>query len=101
MYTILRHGIKTFYAQLSSEFILLINVKMPTIGILTFINMINTASESFKARTISIFQHFSFYEQLKFQSCSIELISFELSMKKVYNLGARLKLTELFSLSDF
>ena len=32
--------------QLSSKFILLINVKMPTIvGILTFISMINTTSE--------------------------------------------------------
>ena len=52
--------------QLSKKFIMLINVKMPTVvGILTFISMINTASESLKARKISIFQHFTFYEQLK------------------------------------
>ena len=36
--------------QLSIEFNLLINVKMPTmVGILTFIRRINTTSESFKA----------------------------------------------------
>ena len=36
--------------QLSTKFILLINVKMPTIiGILTFISMINTTSERLKA----------------------------------------------------
>ena len=40
--------------QLSTKFILLINVKMPTIvGILTFISMINTTSESLKARNFS------------------------------------------------
>ena len=53
--------------QLSTTFILLINVKMPTIvGILTFISRINTTSERLKARKISVFQHFSFYDQLKF-----------------------------------
>ena len=37
--------------QLSRKFILLINVKMPTIvGFLTFISMINTISERFKER---------------------------------------------------
>ena len=52
--------------QLSTKFILLINVKMPTIvGILTFISRINTTSESLKARKNSVFLHFSFYEQLK------------------------------------
>ena len=57
----------SYSTQLSTKFILLINVKMPTIvGILTFISRINTASESFKARKIFIFQHFTFYEQLKF-----------------------------------
>ena len=46
---------------------MLINVKMPTIvGILSFISMINTPSESLKTRKVFIFQHFSFYEQLKF-----------------------------------
>ena len=45
---------------------MLIHVKMPTIvGILTFISMINTTSESSKA---FIFQNFSFYEQLKFHA---------------------------------
>ena len=53
--------------QLSTKFILLINVKMPTIvGILTFISRINTISKSLNARKISVFQHFGFYEQLKF-----------------------------------
>ena len=51
------------------QFILLINVKMPTfVGILTFISWINTASESFKARNFFIFQHFGFYQQLKFHA---------------------------------
>ena len=51
------------------KFIMLINVKMPTIvGILTFISMINTTSENLKARKVFIFQHFSFYEQLKFHA---------------------------------
>ena len=52
--------------QLSKKCILLINVKMPTIvGILTFISVINTASERLKARNFFICQYFSFYEQLK------------------------------------
>ena len=57
--------------QLSKKFIMLINVKMLTIvGILTFINMLNTTSGSLKARKVSIFQQFSFYEQLKFHAQS-------------------------------
>ena len=41
----------SYSTQLSTKFILLINVKMPTIvGILTFISMINTTSERFKER---------------------------------------------------
>ena len=49
------------------KIIMLINVRMPTIvGILTFISMINTTSESFEARNVIIFKHFSFYDQLKF-----------------------------------
>ena len=53
--------------QLSTKFILLINVKMPTIvGILTFISMINTTSERLRARNVFICQYFSFSEQLKF-----------------------------------
>ena len=56
---------------------MLINIKMPTIvGILTFISMINTTSESSEARIFLIFQHFSFYRELKFH---VQL----LSMKKV------------------
>ena len=57
--------------QLSTKFILLINVKMTTIvGILTFISMINTTSEILKARNFFICQYFSFYEQLKFHEKS-------------------------------
>ena len=42
---------------------------MPSIvGILTFISMINTISESLKARKVFIFQHFNVYEQLKFHA---------------------------------
>ena len=53
--------------QLSMKFIMLINVKMPTIvGISTFINMINTTSERLKAKHFYICRYFSFYEQLKF-----------------------------------
>ena len=61
--------IKHFFCstQLSIKLIMLINVKMPTnVGILTFISMINKTSESLKARKISFFQHFCYYEQLKF-----------------------------------
>ena len=40
----------SYSTQLSTKFILLINVKMPTsVGILTFISMINTTSERLKA----------------------------------------------------
>ena len=47
--------------QLSTKFILLINVTMPTIvGILTFIILINTRSERLKARNFFICQYFSF-----------------------------------------
>ena len=55
--------------QSSTKFILLINVKMPTIvGILTFIDMINTTSERLKARNFLICRYFSVYEQLKFRA---------------------------------
>ena len=64
--------------QLSRNFILLINVKMPTIvGILTFVSMINTTSDRLKARNIFICRYFSFHEQLKFHA------KLELSMKNV------------------
>ena len=52
---------------LSTKFILLINVKMPTIVcILTFISMINAFSERLKARNFFIFSVFEFFKQLKF-----------------------------------
>ena len=52
--------------QLSRKFILLINVKMPTIvGILIFFSMINTTAEHLKARKVFTFKHFRFYDQLK------------------------------------
>ena len=69
--------------QLSTKFILLINVKVPTIiDILTFISMINTTSEILKARNFFICWYLSFYEQLKVRA--------QLSWvwKKFYNLGA-------------
>ena len=79
-------GYKTFSwsTQLSMKFILLINVKMPTIiGILTFISMKNTISERLKARNFFICRYFSFYEQLKFRS------QLSWACNKFYNLGAR------------
>ena len=52
--------------QLSTKFILLINVKMPTIvGILTIISMINTTSERHDPRNFFICRYFSFNDQLK------------------------------------
>ena len=47
--------------QLSMEFIMLINVKMPT-----FISMIKTRYESLKPRKVFLLQNFSFYELSKF-----------------------------------
>ena len=48
---------------------MLINVKMPAIvGILTFINMINTRSESSEAKISIIFQRYSFNRELKFHA---------------------------------
>ena len=59
----------TYSTQLSTKFILLLNVKMPTIvGILTFISMINTTYERLKARNFFICRYFSVYEQLKFRA---------------------------------
>ena len=55
--------------QLSMKFIMLIHVKMPTVvGFLTFISMINTTTEGLKASTVFLFQHISFYKQLKFDA---------------------------------
>ena len=59
----------SYSTQLSTKFILLINVKMPTIvGILTFMRMINTTSVRLKAIHFFICRYFSFYEQLKFRA---------------------------------
>ena len=67
--------------QLSTRFILLINVKMPTtVGILTSISMINTASERHKASNFFIYRYFSTYEQLKFRA------QLSWARKKFYNL---------------
>ena len=79
-------GYKTFSCstQLSTKFILLINVKMPTIvGILKFISMINTTSERLKSKHIYICWYYSFYEHLKFYS------QLSWARKKFYNLKAR------------
>ena len=70
----------SYSTRLSTNFILLINVKMPTrVGILTFIGKIYTTYERLKARHLFIFRYFSFYEQVKFRS--------QLSMKKVLTAG--------------
>ena len=45
------------------------NIKVPTVGILTFISRINTTNECcYKQEGIYIFQYFRFYEQLKFHA---------------------------------
>ena len=73
----------SYSTQLSTKFILLINVKMPTIvGILTFISMINTTSERLKARNFVICRYSSFSEQLKFRA------QLSWARKTFYNLGA-------------
>ena len=62
---------KTFSCstQLSTKFIMLINVKMPTIvGILTCISLIDTRSERLKAENFFSCGYLSFYEQLKFRA---------------------------------
>ena len=73
--------------QLSTKFILLINVKMPTIvGILTFISMINIASERLKARNFFICLYFSLYDRLKFRA------QLRWAWKKFYNLETSLSI---------
>ena len=60
---------------------------MPTIdGILTFISMINTKSESLKARHFFICRYFSFYEQLKIRA------QLSWAWKQFYNLGGWIKI---------
>ena len=59
----------SYSTQLSTKFILLINVKMPRIvGILKFISMINTTSERLQAKNFFICGYFSVNEQLKFRA---------------------------------
>ena len=56
-------------AQLRLKFILLINVKMPTIvGILTFISRINYQILRYEPEFSTNFDYFSIYEQLKFHA---------------------------------
>ena len=70
--------------KLISKFILLINVKMPTVvGILTFISRINDWLLWFKPAISIDFGYFSIYEQLKFHA----QLSWE--REKFYNLWAR------------
>ena len=72
---------KSCSTQLSTKFILLINVKMPTsVGILTFISMINTTSERLKASNFFICLYFSFY---------VQCVQLSWAWKKFYNLRAR------------
>ena len=60
--------------QLSTEIILPIKVKMPTIvGILKLMSRINTTSECFKQEKGVHFQYYSFYEHAVKISCSIKL----------------------------
>ena len=55
--------------HLSMKFIMIINVKMPTIvGILIFMSMINITSKHLKARRVLLLRHFKFYEHLKFHA---------------------------------
>ena len=54
-------GYKTFSMLNSSEQIIYPAHKCLNVGILTFISMINTTSEIFKARNFIICRYFSFY----------------------------------------
>ena len=54
--------------QLSTKFILPINVKMSTIGILTFISIISTTSERLKASSVFNCRYFTVYWRLKFHA---------------------------------
>ena len=69
---------KTFF--LLKSFIMLINDEMPkVVSILTFMSIINTTSESLKAKQSLVF-YFLWAVEI---SCS-----FELTARKIYNLGA-------------
>ena len=73
----------SYSTQLSRKFILLINVKMPTIvGILTFISIINTTSERLKSRNFFICWYFRVYKQLKFHAQSQKIHNFRVWFRK-------------------
>ena len=56
-------------AQLRLKFILLINVKMPTVvGILTFMSRINYHILRYESKFSANFDYLSIYEQLKFHA---------------------------------
>ena len=53
--------------QLNMKFILLINVKIPTVvGILTFISRSNTTYVNLRTRNYLVYHYFTFYEIIKF-----------------------------------
>ena len=82
---------KIFCPQLSIKFIMLINVKIPTIDdILTFISMINTTSKRLKAKNVFLFMLWAVEI-----SCSVEL-----SMKKVITSEPGLEVIKLFMLNS-
>ena len=77
------------------KFIMLINVKMPTIvSILTLISMVATIPENFKSRKVFISWHFSFHEQLKFHAqlqhfSSHEQLKFHAQWTKIVGLSMK------------
>ena len=74
-------GYKTFFIINSAEHA--INLKMPTtVGILTFMSIINTTPEVLKARNVFICRYFSFYEQFKYRA------QLSWAWKMFYNFGA-------------
>ena len=74
----------------------LLTMKLIMLTILTFMSIIITTSESLVGRKAFLFQHFSFYEQLKFH---VKFIKNE----KFYNLGDQCScfITTLFSAVSF
>ena len=58
-----------------------------TVGILTFIRMINTPSEGLKARNFFICRYFSFYEQLKCRAQLSKGLSIHLYRKTLVELS--------------
>ena len=60
-------GYKTFFMLNLAEH-KIYHAQFTIVGILTFINKINTTSERLKARKFFICRYFIFYEQLKFRA---------------------------------